>query len=309
MQTSLSMPIVGYQDLMLPLLQLAQRAGEEISNSRAIDLLAQQFNLTKAELQEMLPSGRQTVFANRVGWAATYLKKAGLLEKTRRGYFRITQRGAELLATKPRKIDNKTLQQYPEFLEFKKSRRENEDGEESSSDDPTPLESLENSYRLLRQELINEILAKLRTVSPSFFEQIVVDLVVKLGYGGSRADAGKAIGKPGDDGIDGIIKQDKLGLDVIYLQAKRYGEDHPVTKADVAQFAGALQAKKATKGIFITTSRFTASAKDFIRQVSNQIMLIDGEDLAELMIDHDVGVTTTVTYTLKRIDSDYFVEE
>lgn len=307
------MAIPDYQSLMLPILQIAAKKGGELSISEAVDILAKQFGLTDEDLKEMLPSGTQATFVNRVGWAATYMKKAGLLEGTRRGYFRITKKGEKLLQSQPKEINVKLLQQYPEFVEFQKLKGTRSKDKISDSkvisdiSSATPSEVLETAYKNLRDELAEELLNKLKKVSPSFFERIVVELLVKMGYGGSRVEAGKAIGKTGDGGIDGIIKEDRLGLDVIYVQAKRW-EDNPVGRPAVMQFAGALQAQKANKGIFITTSRFTEDAKSYVSQIGSKIVLIDGEQLANLMIDHDVGVSTVSLYPVKKIDNDYFEE-
>lgn len=307
------MAVPDYQRLMLPLLQLAAKKGVDLSTSEAVDILAQELGLTEMDLKEVLPSGTQGTFVNRVGWAATYMKKAGLLEGTRRGYYRITEKGKELLLTQPKAINVKLLQQYPEFIEFQKLKGT---GSKDKIAVPkgihdvasaTPLEALEMAYENLREELVDELLGKLKKVSPSFFERIVVELLVKMGYGGSRADAGRAIGRTGDGGIDGIIKEDKLGLDVIYIQAKRW-DDTPVGRPAVMQFAGALQAQKASKGIFITTTRFTDDARNYVLQIGSKIVLIDGEQLADLMIDHDVGVSPVSLYPVKKIDNDYFEE-
>jgi restriction system protein len=241
------------------------------------------------------------------------MKKAGLLEPTRRGYYRITQRGLDLLKKKPQKINVKLLKQYPEFQEFQrlKGTRGGDRARDSEGtldlEGTTPSEALEKVYENLRDELADDLLDKLKKATPAFFERIVIELLVKMGYGGSRADAGKAIGRSGDGGIDGIIKEDKLGLDVVYIQAKRW-DTNSVGRPDVMQFAGALQAQKANKGIFITTSRFTDDARNYVSQIGSKIVLIDGEQLAQLMIDHDVGVSTVSLYPVKKIDSDYFDE-
>jgi restriction system protein len=241
------------------------------------------------------------------------MKKAGLLEPTRRGYYQITPRGMDLLKKNPQIINVKLLKKYPEFLQFQKLKG-TRSGEKTNSskasldiETNTPSEALENAYQNLRDELVDELLAKLKKSSPSFFERIVIDLLLKMGYGGTRTDAGKAIGKSGDGGIDGIIKEDKLGLDVIYIQAKRW-DANCVGSPDVMQFAGALQAQKANKGIFITTSRFTNEALNYVSQIGSKIVLIDGNQLSNLMIDHDVGVSTVSLYPVKRIDADYFDE-
>lgn len=309
------MAVPDYQSLMLPLLKYAGTRNGEVTTSEAVEVLAQELNLTEEDLREMLPSGTQSTFGNRVGWAATYMKKAGLLEPTRRGYYQITARGHELLTKQPKVLNVKLLEKYPEFLEFKKlkgTRARN--GEEAIERKPipdisaaTPSEALEAAYENLRDELADELLAKLKATSPAFFERVVVELLVKMGYGGSRTDAGRAIGKSGDGGIDGIIKEDKLGLDVVYIQAKRW-DNTPVGRPDVMQFAGALQAQRANKGIFITTSRFTEEARSYVSQIGSKIVLIDGEQLTSLMIENDVGVSTVSLYPVKKIDSDYFDE-
>lgn len=307
------MPVPDYQSLMLPLLKFAAGKKDEISTNEAVKALAQEFSLTEEDLGEMLPSGTQYTIANRVGWASTYMKKAGLLETTRRGYYQITARGQELLKKQPQAIDVKLLKQYPEFLEFqqlKGTRSGDKTIEPKVTSDisiATPSEALETAYENLRDELADELLSKLKKTSPAFFERIVVELLVKMGYGGSRSDAGKAIGKSGDGGIDGIIKEDKLGLDVVYIQAKRW-DSNPVGRPDVMQFAGALQAQRANKGIFITTSRFTDDARNYVSQIGSKIVLIDGEQLTSLMIENDVGVSIVSLYPVKKIDSDYFDE-
>lgn len=307
------MAVPDYQSLMLPLLRLAGEKKEEISTGEAVEVLAKDLHLTDEDLKEMLPSGIQSTFFNRVGWASTYMKKAGLLEATRRGYYRITSRGNELLAKKPKAINAKFLKQYPEFLEFqqlKGTRSSNKTGgikEPPDISTSTPSEELETAYENLRAELAQELLSKLKKTSPAFFERVVVELLVKMGYGGSRADAGRAIGKSGDGGIDGIIKEDKLGLDVVYIQAKRW-DSSPVGRPDVMQFAGALQAQHANKGIFITTSRFTDEALHYVSQIGSKIVLMDGEQLTNLMIEHDVGVSIVALYPVKKIDNDYFEE-
>lgn len=309
------MAVPDYQSLMLPLLKHVGTRNSEVTTNEAVEVLAQELNLTEEDLREMLPSGAQSTFGNRVGWAATYMKKAGLLEPTRRGYYQITERGRELLAKQPKVINVKLLEKYPEFLEFKKlkgTRAKNGEGITETKSIPdisatTPSEALEAAYENLRDELADELLAKLKATSPAFFERVVVELLVKMGYGGSRSDAGRAIGKSGDGGIDGIIKEDKLGLDVVYIQAKRW-DNTPVGRPDVMQFAGALQAQRANKGIFITTSRFTEEARSYVSQIGSKIVLIDGEQLTSLMIENDVGVSTVSLYPVKKIDSDYFDE-
>ncbi len=294
---------------MLPLLRFAGDR-EEHQLKDAIAALAIEFALTDEERDEFLPSGQQPVFTNRVGWARTYLKKAGLLSSPRRGYFKITDRGTQVLAEKPNEINQKYLERFPEFVEFKSIRREKPD--ENGSDTPelalgqTPHEALESAYERLRTELASEILSSIRGCDPSLFEKIVVELLVKMGYGGSRKDAGRAIGRSGDEGIDGIIKEDHLGLDNIYIQAKRW--EATIGRPEIQKFAGALQGQRARKGIFITTSDFTRDALDFVSRIDSKIILIDGATLAKLMIDFGVGLNPVATYQVQKIDSDYFTD-
>jgi restriction system protein len=294
---------------MLPLLRFAGDR-EEHQLKDAIAALAIEFSLTDEERDEFLPSGQQPVFTNRVGWARTYLKKAGLLSSPRRGYFKITDRGTQVLGEKPNEINQKYLERFPEFVEFKSIRREKPD--ENGLDTPelalgqTPHEALESAYERLRTELASEILSSIRGCDPSLFEKIVVELLVKMGYGGSRKDAGRAIGRSGDEGIDGIIKEDHLGLDNIYIQAKRW--EATIGRAEIQKFAGALQGQRARKGIFITTSDFTRDALDFVSRIDSKIILIDGATLAKLMIDFGVGVNPVATYQVQKIDSDYFTD-
>lgn len=300
------MPIPDYQSLMLPLLQFAADEAEH-SLGEAIDALAQRFGLSEAEYQQLLPSGRQSVLANRTGWARTYLVKAGLLEATRRGFFRITARGLKVLEGRPPTVDARLLENFEEFRAFRALRRPREQEEAKLDAATTPEEALESAYKQLRDDLARDLLDRLKSVSPALFERIVVELLVKMGYGGSRLDAGQAIGRSGDEGIDGIIKEDRLGLDVIYLQAKRWAG--PVGRPEVQKFAGALQGQRARKGVMITTSTFTQEAQEFAARIDTRIVLIDGERLAQLMIDQDLGVSPVASYVIKRIDSDYFTED
>lgn len=297
---------------MLPLLKVAQNKRER-TLKEAIEILAAEFNLTEQERTELLPSGQAFLFSNRVGWARTYLKKAGLLESPKRGTISITPRGLTLLKTNPDRIDNKTLKQYPEFLEFQNYKRE--DGESIISSDvtpegetQTPEEIIDNSYQRIRKSLAQEIIDTVRGLSPSFFERLVVELLVKMGYGGSIKDAGKAVGKTNDEGIDGTIKEDKLGLDIIYIQAKRWQAGNTVGRPELHKFVGALAGQGAKKGIFITTSTFTKEARDYTPRNETKIVLIDGEELAQLMIDYNLGVSSQRTYEIKRLDGDYFDE-
>lgn len=293
------MAVPDFQSLMLPLLKIAGD-GREHRLSEAIEALAVQFRLSEDDRRELLPSARQAKFDNRVGWARRYVKKAGLLESTERGKFRITERGLEVLRGNPASIDVKFLMQFPEFVEFRsvKQRGENEEATE------TPEEALELGYQNLRRNLAEDLLERMKSCSPRFFEKLVVDLLVEMGYGGSRKDAGQAVGQSGDGGIDGIIKEDKLGLDVVYIQAKRW--EATVGRPTVQAFAGSLEGQRARKGVLITTSQFSPDAKDYVTRIEKKIVLIDGEQLAQLMIDHGVGVTEVVSYPVKKVDIDYF---
>jgi restriction system protein len=301
--------IPDYQSLMLPLLKkLADKQEHKFRD--LIEELALEFKLTDNERKEMLASGAQAIFDNRVGWARSYLKQAGLIESPKRAISKIIQRGLDVLNEKPDKINVAYLRQFPEFLEFQNRKHTEAEPEETTEIiTETPEEQLENAYLRLRKSLAQELLNKVIELSPSFFERLVVDLLVKMGYGGSIKDAGKAIGKSGDEGIDGTIKEDKLGLDLIYIQAKRWKTGTVVGRPEIQKFVGALAGQGAKKGIFITTSNFTKEAIDYSPKNETKIVLIDGEQLAQLMIDYGIGVSTVNTYELKRIDGDYFGEE
>lgn len=301
------MAIPDYQSIMLPLLRFATD-GNEHSLREAIESLSKQFGLTDAEKNELLPSGQQPRFDNRVAWARSYMSKATLLESTRRGYFRIAQRGREVLSKNPPEINVKFLEQFPEFVEFRAKHREPAETTESTETETlqTPGELLETAYQKLREDLSAELLKTVTECSPSFFERLVIDVLVNMGYGGSRKEAGKAIGRSGDEGIDGIINEDRLGLDVIYIQAKRW--QATIGRPEIQKFAGALQGHRAKKGIFITTSDFSREAADYVAKIDSKIVLIDGEQLSQFMIDHNVGVTPVTSYETKKIDSDYFIE-
>ncbi len=301
------MPIPDYETLMLPLLRIAEsNKGKEVSLLAAIGQLADEYKLTDEERKELLPSGGTFKFSSRASWARTYLQKAGLIESTRRGHFKITQRGIDVLKKKPAKIDNKLLTQFEEFREFQGKKKTRKESANASSE--TPIESMATHYEEIRSELASELLEKVKKSSPQFFERLVILLLVGMGYGGSLKDAGQAIGKTGDGGIDGVIREDKLGLDNIYIQAKRW-TDKAVGSPDIDQFAGALSKKKAVKGIFITTSTFTKDALASVREYSSRIILIDGISLADYMIDYGVGVSVASTYEIKKIDSDFFEED
>jgi restriction system protein len=302
------MAIPDYQSVMLPLLKYSGDKKEH-SLREAIEVLASEFSLNDAEKKALLPSGQQTIFDNRVGWACTYMKKAGLLETTKRGYFKISQRGLDVLKEKPKSINSKFLKRFKEFVEFQtKKNIPNDNPEIEEIDDKTPEESIETEYAKLRRNITSELLERVKNCSPDFFERLVVDLLVKMGYGGSRIDAGKAVGKSGDGGIDGIIKEDKLGLDVVYIQAKRW-DNAAVGRPEVQKFVGALQGQRAKKGIFITTSTFASGAREYVLNIDCKVVLIDGNELSELMIDNNLGVSPISKYEIKKIDADFFTDE
>lgn len=303
------MAIPDYQSLMFPLLKfIAEKNKTTLKES--VDYLSTIFKLTQDERSTLLPSGNQEIILNRTGWARTYLKKAGLLSSPQRGVFEITERGKDLLKENPPAINVKLLKRYPEFVEFQ-SPSNNDDNSEASpsitaTNDRTPEELLLGSVQELKFALLDDMIEKIKSCSPQFFERLVVDVLVRMGYGGSRKEAGKAIGQSGDEGIDGIINEDRLGLDVIYIQAKRW--EGNVSRPEIQKFAGALQGKRARKGIFITTSDFTAEAKDFVKNIDAKIILISGRQLADLMWEHNVGASSAAVYEVKRLDLDFFTE-
>ncbi len=303
------MAIPDYETLMLPLLKfLSDRQCHPLRES--ITAMGMEFRLTDEEKTVRLPSGVKRTFDDRVSWASTYMKKAGLLQSPKRGLYQISERGLQILQSHPDRITNDFLMQFHEFQEFKERRSKTQSTTKQltlPNEEQTPEELLEDGYLRLRDELASELLQAVKECSPAFFENLVVDLLVSMGYGGTRHDAGKAIGGTADGGVDGIIKEDRLGLDVIYLQAKRW--DGTVGRPEIQKFAGALQGQRAKKGVFITTSSFTKDALEFASNIDSKLILIDGEQLSHLMIDFDIGVTHIVSYHLKRIDSDYFTEE
>jgi restriction system protein len=304
--------IPDYQTLMLPILKLVAD-GKEHKYRDLIEELGTQFHVTDVERKELLASGNQPIFDNRVGWAKTYLKKAGLLDSPKRATFVITDLGRHTLAQNPTRIDARFLRQFDSFNEFinasKAESDENTDLITPSQIAQTPEETLDKAYQRIRKSLASELLNKIVDLSPAFFERLVVELLVKMGYGGSIKDAGKAVGRTGDEGIDGTIKEDKLGLDIIYVQAKRWKPGNVVGRPELQKFVGALAGQGAKKGIFITTSNFTKEALDYTPRNETKIVLIDGSQLAQLMIDYNLGCTTQQVYELKKIDSDYFGEE
>lgn len=303
--------IPTYEEIMLPMLKYISD-GEEHSLSEVHDALAEHFELDDEEIRELLPSGQQPIFRNRVGWARTYLKKAGLLSSPKRAHFKITDRGRNFLKENPDEITSKDLTRFDEFVKFQTVKKTPNKKTVISNDvnakvsDQTPEEVLEYAYQKIKNDLANELIDIIKSCSPAFFEKLVIDLLIAMGYGGSRKDAGEAMGKSGDGGIDGIIKEDKLGLDIIYLQAKRW--DNVVPVKEIRDFTGALASKKAKKGIFISTSSFPKSVYEFVSQIEYKIILIDGQRLAELMIENNVGLSIINNYQIKTIDSDYFEE-
>lgn len=306
------MSVPDYQTLMLPVLRVAED-GKEHTTSEVSEIVATSFRLTEEEQMEMLPSGKQRKLANRVAWAKTYMAKAGLLESVSRGKFKITSRGMALLKGNPARIDAGVLNQYPEFREFRERSKPNKTDSvnglesEGATAQQTPQELLESSFQALHAQVAEDLLERITKVSPQFFEKLVVDLLVAMGYGGSRKDAGQAIGKSGDDGIDGIIKEDRLGLDAVYIQAKRWKAN--VGRPEVQSFAGSLEGYRANKGVFITTSQFSSEAKDYVNRIGKKVILIGGDQLANLCLEFGIGVEPVTTYKVHRIDSDYFEEE
>lgn len=297
-----------FQSLMLPLLEKLADKKEHVF-SDLVEELAVDFKLSEEERKELLPSGSR-IFDNRVAWARTYLKKAGLIESPKRGVSVISEEGLNVLKQNLKHINIAFLKQYSSFLEFINPKMEdNTDVQVKENTKETPEESLEGAYQRLRKPLAQDLLNKVISLSPSFFERLVVDLLVKMGYGGSIKDAGRAIGKSGDEGIDGTIKEDKLGLDIIYIQAKRWQIGNSVGRPEIQKFVGALAGQGAKKGIFITTSTFTKEAMEYSPRNETKIVLIDGEKLAQLMIDYNIGVSTSNVYEIKKIDNDYFGEE
>ncbi len=299
------MSIPDYQSLMLPVLRILEDRREH-AVSEVRQQIANQLGLTEQEMTERLASGTTTLFMNRIGWAVQYLKSAGAIRAVRRGVYEITDRGCSLLKGQPSEITVKTLRQFPEFIDFivKSSEADQRVTTQQNHVKATPEESLEASFKALRDALVHELLDTIKNGAPAAFERIVVDLLLAMGYGGSVEDAGRVVGKSGDGGIDGIIKQDKLGLDAIYVQAKRWKD--VVGSPEIMKFSGSLTKQHANRGVFITTSTFTRDALDFVEALPQKIVLIDGKQLASLMIEHDVGVSRTKPYTLKRLDHDYF---
>jgi len=306
------MPVPNFQALMLPVL-LAVESGQA-STVEIRQRVALAVELTEAELEERLPSGRSTTFLNRVAWALTYLQTAGLLEKVNRGVYQISDVGKRVLSSQPQSIDMKFLDRFPEYVTWRRGSNQGEQrisaGAQATAitEETTPEEQIEISYQELTRVLESELLQRLYQITPNMFETLVVDLLIAMGYGGGRAEMGQAIGHSGDGGIDGIIKEDPLGIDIVYIQAKRYADKNTVGRPAIQGFAGSLDGVGATKGIFFTTSTFSSGAKEFAKRVTKRIILIDGPALARLMVEHDVGVRMRTRYEIRGIDESYFDE-
>jgi restriction system protein len=306
--------VPDYQSFMRPLLAFGADGHEKNIND-AMDAVAEQFHLTDEDREQLVPSGKKTILANRIHWARTYLDKAGALKRTRRSHFVITQRGVDLLRDNPERIDNRVLKQFPEFLEFQAPRVDrpvddsapvSENVAELSS--ATPEETIQEAEEAIAASLRAQLLDRIRELSPAFFERLVIDLIVAMGYGGTRRSVAQRLGKSGDEGIDGVVNEDPLGLDVVYIQAKRYAPDNTIGRERIQQFAGALVGQGASKGVFVTTSGFSRGAVEYAQRVPQRIILVDGAELTRLMIQYGVGVRTERIIELKRIDIDYFEE-
>jgi restriction system protein len=298
--------IPDYQTLMRPVLECAQHGEVQIND--VVNKIADQYGLTQAEREELLPSGRQTAIYNRTQWAKTYLKQAGLLKATRRGHFVVTERGRAALQNADAQIDRQYLMQYDEFQEFQSRSKTAEPV--ADADEPvskvTPDEALRKAHKLINESLAEELLDRVREAPPAFFEGLIVDLMLAMGYGGTSEDAGRAIGRSGDDGVDGVIDQDPLGVDQIYIQAKRYKDGNNVGPGAIRDFFGALNIKRAAKGIFVTTSAFSSSALDTAVQFDRRMVLIDGKQLARLMVRYNIGCRDEEVLHLKKIDESFF---
>ena len=306
------MAVPDYQTLMLPALQaLSDGVEAPISEVRARVAAAE--CLTAQDLKEILPSGRQPIFTNRVSWAVIYMERAGLVERVRRAVYRVTDEGERLLKQEPERIDLSVLRKYPSFLAWNTASTQPEKRsstvEPSSESTDTPEEELESVVQQLRRALEFDVLDRVRKGTPEFLEQVIVDLLIAMGYGGGNAAMGHVTGGSGDGGIDGTIREDTLGLDEVYVQAKKYAEGNTVGESDLRNFAGAIDAAGTTKGVFVTTSGFTRGARNYVARSPKRIVLIDGEELARLMVAHDIGVRTRISHQIKRIDEDYFTQD
>lgn len=304
------MPIPKYNELMLPLLQFTSD-GEEYHIKEAVDPISEYFGLTPEDKQKVMGNSKQSVIYYRIHWANTYLKKAGLLSSSRRGYIQITERGRSVLREKPNKVDSHFLMRFPEFVEFKSSSKtDSESDVETDSNDVSelaPKELIDSTYKSIVNDLADQLLESVLSASPAFFEKLVVDLLLAMGYGSALQDAGQTTQISNDGGIDGYIQEDKLGLDTVYIQAKRWAIDNTIGRPQIQAFVGSLMGEGATKGVFITTSSFSGGAITYAKNIQNvRIILIDGQQLAQLMIEHNVGVVAEKTYIIKQIDENYF---
>ena len=312
------MAIPTYEDLMLPLLRRVAAEPTDINVPALLPVLAQDFELTPDEVEQRLASGRQAVLANRCHWAQTYMRRAGLLESVRRGFFKVTERGRQLLAENPTRIDGDVLLRYPEFAAWRHASRQRPGDKVSTVAaqdaattpvEATPDEQIDAAAQLLTAELEAQLLDRVRLAEPLSFEQIVVDLLIAMGFGGGDPEMGKRLGRSGDGGIDGLIQEDALGLDAVYVQAKRYRDGNNIGAPVLQAFVGSLVGNRATKGVFVTASRFTADARDYARTIQHRIVLIDGSELVRLMARHGVGVRIDRTVVIKKLDEDYFSDE
>ena len=308
------MPVPDFQSLMLPVLKAT--ANGEIAATDLRTQIAETLGLSESDLAERLPRGPTTVFANRVAWANVYLQRAGLIQKIGRGRYKATELGLSVLAENPPKLDMVFLQQFPGYTEWRRGISSTTETNGSiveravtaSETSATPEEQIEKNYQTLTAALQAEVLDRVREMPPAFFERLVVDLLIRLGYGGGQPEMGKVTGKSGDGGIDGVIKEDALGLDIVYIQAKRYGIGHSVGQPEMRDFAGSLDGEGATKGIFITTGSFSTNAHEYVNRIAKRIIMIDGAQLARLMVEREVGVRVTEMYKIKKIDENYFTE-
>ena len=298
--------IPDYQTLMLPVLEVAR--DQEVSAGEAISALADKFHLSEEEREDLLPSGKQRTFDNRVNWAKTYLKQAGLVRYPRRGYYVATEEGRKALSKNPGRIDNHFLKQYAAFLEFqaRKGTRGKAEPDTVEDTDATPDEILRGAHKSINEALAGDLIDRVRQSTPQFFESLIIELLLAMGYGGTSEDAARSLGQSGDNGVDGVIDQDPLGVDQIYVQAKRYAEGNNVGSGDIRDFFGALNIKKAQKGLFFTTSAFSPAAVQTGRDLGTRIVLIDGKQLARLMIRYNVGCRDEEVLHLKKIDEEFF---
>ena len=304
------MAVPNFQQLLLPLLRVAVARGGDTHLGETTELVASELGLTEAEVSQFAPNGQHSLLHSRLGWARTYLARAGLLERTQRDRFCASRRGRALLAEGVPEIDLQLLMRYPEFAAWRNSQKiaAAAEGRADADNAGSPEDQIGATFERLRQALAEQIVRRLQSFTPAFFERLIIDLLLKMGYGGGRADMARALGRTGDGGVDGAVKEDVLGLDILYVQAKRYAPERAVPVSEVRDFIGSLDSHRAGKGVFVTTSYFPASAREFIAKVSKRVVLIDGEELAALMIRHEVGVRTREVFEIKTMDEDYFVE-